>query len=45
MNAWYKVKVCFDDFTHYDEIKGVNKEDALQNAYWNWEDAIHIELI
>jgi len=42
---WYKVKVHFTDFTHEDEIKGTSEEDALKNAYWNWEEAERIELI
>ena len=29
---------------HYDEIKGINKEDALKNALWNWEDTLKIEV-
>lgn len=42
---WYKVKVYFPDFTHEDEIRGTSEEDALKNAYWNWDQAERIELL
>jgi len=45
MKEWYKVKVFFKGFVHYDEIKGVSREDALKNAKWNWEDALSIEVL
>jgi hypothetical protein len=42
---WYKVKVYYSYFDFEDEIQGVNKEDALKNAHWNWENSERIELI
>jgi len=48
---WYPVKVYFsangicDAFIHEDYIRGESSEDALKNAYLNWEDAEKIELI
>jgi len=51
MLKWYPVKVYFPannictSFTHEDEIKGESPEDALKNAYWNWEDAEKIKLL
>jgi len=48
---WYPVRVYFpanniyNAFIHEDEIKGESPEGALRNAYWNWEDALKIELL
>jgi len=48
---WYKVKVHFPadgvlpEETYYDEIRGKDKEDAIRNAYWNWDKADKIEII
>lgn len=43
---WYKVKIIFKDGEiYFDEIQGLNREHALKRAYWNWEEAIKIEVI
>lgn len=42
---WYDVRVSFDDGDMIDAIKGSNEDNALDNAYDNWEQAEHIELI
>lgn len=42
---WYKVKVYFANFVHYDSIKGHDEENAIVNAYYNWNEAEFIELV
>ena len=42
---WYKVRIYFNDEIYEDEIKGSNPEHALEQAYWNWDQAERIELI
>lgn len=39
-----QVRIVYPDDQFVDEIKGVNKEDALKNAAWNWPEAT-IEFI
>ena len=46
---WYKVKIYFpkdiaSGIVWDDEIQGFNPEDALKNAYENWNKAEKIEL-
>jgi len=51
LKKWYPVRVYFPassiypTFIHEDEIKGESPEDALKNAYCNWENAERIELL
>lgn len=42
---WYTVFVMWgnNDFI-FDGIKGENPEDALKNAWYNWEDAWKIDI-
>lgn len=42
---WYKVKVYFSDSIHYDNIKGYSEENAIDNAYQNWNEAEFIKLV
>ncbi|BCV23267.1 hypothetical protein [Gelria sp. Kuro-4] len=48
---WFSVRVYFpatpfyEAFTHEDEILGVDPEDALKRAYWNWPEAEKVEVL
>jgi hypothetical protein len=41
---WYKVKVYFPAFVHFDEIQGRDENHALERARWNWPAAIKVEI-
>lgn len=35
---WYVVKITFEpNDVYFDAILGLNAQDALQRAQWNWE--------
>ena len=44
---WFNVKVYFplEAIAFHDAIQGYNEEHALSRAYWNWDQAYHIELV
>jgi hypothetical protein len=42
---WFEVRVTIDDDVFEDAIMGTSRQDALMNAYDNWEDAERIEVI
>ncbi len=48
---WYKVAVVHKGifggpaWVHKDGILGISKEDALKNAKWNWDNAIHCKIL
>ena len=43
MKTYYVVKITFDvNDVYFDAILGLNAEDALRRAEWNWDGRVEI---